>query len=207
MSPTFTYTTPTSNTHGIGTDVQGNVYVATDGGQIVEFPHRSDTPIATCSIGGSAANGAEGLAIDAAGDVFVSIAGSSSAGGSIFEYAGGLTGCSPVRLPVYMGGGGGLAVDSKQRLVAIDQQGAIDIIPPPYQKATRRRRFRHPFQVTLNAAETLLFVTERYHTPAVLNYPSLSFIRKLGPKYGLRRAFGVAAFGGPSPASAEGPGT
>jgi hypothetical protein len=65
----------------------------------------------------------------------------------------------------------------------------------------------HPFQVTLNAGETLLFVSERYHTPNVLDYPSLNFVRKLGPKYGLRRAFGVAAFGGPSAGSMEGPGT
>jgi hypothetical protein len=141
-SPTFTYTTPTSDTHGIVTDAQGNVYIATAAAQIIEFPHRRNSPIAMCSIGASGANGAEGVAIDAAGDVFVSIAGSSSAAGSLFEFPGSLAGCSRVRLPVYMGGGGGLAIDAKQRLVAIDQQGAIDIIPPPYQKATRRRRFR-----------------------------------------------------------------
>ncbi len=126
-SPLFTYSSGLADPIDVTTDSKGDVYVnGYSADNVVEFPQGSNTPSATCPTG----LGNEGVAVDSAGDVFVS--GNNSNGtGNIVEFKKGLKGCKAATLGATLEVAGGLQIDAKGDLVACDQDQGVDIIPKP----------------------------------------------------------------------------
>ena len=136
-----------------------------------------------CSPGGAA----EGIAIDSAGDVFVSF--NSSAGGRIAEYVGGLSGCNETILGVTLAFAGGLAIDKSGNLIANDQtNAAVDIIDPPYDSVTSTcgSGYADPFHVTINKRNNKVLVADVSNADVqVLEYPSCTNLITLNSSNGL----------------------
>ena len=199
-SPSFTYSSGLGDPVRVSTDAAGNVYVADFGGDyasvIVEYPQKRNTPIHVCSTGLANA----GIAIDKAGDVFVSGINSKFVG-NIMEYAGGLSGCHGKTLRPVLSTAGALTIDKQGALIAADQNGAVDIIKKPYTSVngTCGSGYYDPYSVALNRAQNLLFVADPGNgNVQVLNYPACTLNKTLGSANGLYEPLGVAAHPGRS---------
>ena len=183
----FTYNAGISDSIGVSTDKNGNVYEAdynpsiTGGGYVNEYRQRSNIVLATCSPGGAV----EGVAVDKHGNVFVDY-NNTTGSANIIEYVHGLTasGCAGTVLPVTLGFAGGMVLDKQGRLVVCDQVGTgsgavVDIIAPPYTAITGTlgSGWIDPFHVTVDMAGTRAYVTDNAAADVeVLNYPSNSLI-------------------------------
>lgn len=184
----FTYNSGLTDPIGVATDTAGNVYAANwnfgSSGAVVEFPQGSNTPIASCSVPG----GAEGVAIDSAGDVFVSQV--QSGVGSVVMFAGGLGSCSGTTLPLgSLGYLGGMATDKAGNLVICEQDtpsfgpGSVLVVAPPYTSITGTlgSGYTAPFHVTINKRNHEAYVADDAAAVVdVLSYPSGSLIFQLG---------------------------
>ena len=200
----FTYSTGMTNPVTVTTDGSGNVYIGESDvypGHIDEFPQGSNTPIVRCATpdGGLVS----GVTVDKNGDVFI---GSLQSEGSseLFEYPGGLSGCSGTALPVspsvyYVGG---IELDNSGNLVVEEQTlNDILIIPPPYSNVmTTLTGFSgDPYQLALNADNTLLFVDEgNTGVIVVAQYPSGTIEKTLSND--IATPYGVAVYPPPAPA-------
>jgi hypothetical protein len=189
-SPTFTYTAGMSDPINVSVDRKGRVYEADYEGKVVnEYAQESNSVVESCAPGG----GAEGIAVDTSGDVFVAYNGSS--GGKIAEYKGGLSGCSESVLTPSFKFVGGMVMDGKGDLVVCDQQsGVVDVIDPPYSSisGTLGSGFGTPLHVTLNKQNTLAFVTDIYDLDVdVLDYPSGKPVATLSGANGLEDPWGA----------------
>jgi hypothetical protein len=194
-SPIFTYSNEQGITpENVTTDANGNVYVAYWSSiDIIEYPHRSDTPIAECYPNVASRSGVTGVAVDTNGDVFFASPGTSDDDGTLGGYAGGLSGCNEKDSPFYIRSPIDLRIDGSSRLVVANRSGTIVIVPPPYTKISQRRDFARPFNLALNAAQNLLYVVD-VEAVHILNYPSLTDAGQVGPQ-GFRKSIGVAAYG------------
>ena len=168
---------------GVTTDSHGNVYEADfEGGYVTEFPQGSSTVTAQCSPGGDA----EGVAVDKAGDVFVSWTNFSA--GFITEYKGGLSGCSGTQLGATVGFPGGLVLDKHNNILIADQYAGVDIIDPPYSSITGvlGSSSSLPFHVTLNKNNKQAYI-DSYDDADVLvvTYPGGSTTATLNSGNGL----------------------
>jgi len=199
---TFTYSTGMTNPVTVTTDGSGNVYVGESDvypGHIDEFPQGSNTPIVRCTTqdGGLVT----GVTVDKNGDVFI---GSLQAFGAsqLWEYPGGLSGCSGTALPVPVNYVGGIELDNSGNLV-VEEQSVNDIliIPPPYSNimTTLEGFTSDPYQLALNANNTLLFVDEGNSGDIVVaQYPSGTIEQTLTND--IANQYGVAVYPPPSPA-------
>lgn len=187
-TPSFVYSSGLTDPIGVATDTSGNVYAANynfgASGAVVEYPQGSNTPTNTCSLTG----GAEGVAIDKAGDVFVSE--ETSGIGSVIEFAGGLSGCSGTPLPISTFGFlGGIAIDKNGNLLVCDQTNAVvDVIDPPYTSITGTfgSGYIAPFHVTIYKTNKVALVTDDAAAVVnVLTYPGGSPIFQIGSGQGL----------------------
>jgi len=194
-TPDFTYTSGLSDPINVRTDAKGNVYVADYGfgsaSVVVEYPPMTNTPSNSCNTG--LAN--EGLAIDKAGNVFVS--GNNSAGSAnIVEYKGGLSGCHATTLPPTLSFSGGMTIDKHGTLIVEDQTNhAVDLIKKPYHSisGTCGSGYSDPFHVAINGPQNLLFVADLgTATVDVLNYPACTLNTTLTSANGFTSPAGVA---------------
>jgi hypothetical protein len=195
-SPSHTYSASLIDPVGVTTDSHGNVYVADygDGGAsvVVEYPHGSNTPSNVCSTGLAG----EGVAVDAAGDVFLSGNNPNTGVGNILEYSGGLSGCHSTTLGVTLGFAGGMVIQHNGTLAAIDQFAGVDIIPSPYTSISSTiGGFSDPFHNALNKAQNVMFVADVGNANVqVLTYPAGHVTKTLGAGNGLSDPAGVARF-------------
>lgn len=187
---TFTYSSGMTDPVGVGVDSSGNVYEADydDGGgngYVNEYAQQSNTVVNQCFVGGNA----EGVAVDSAGDVFVSYNSATTGTGKIAEYVGGLSGCSETVLGVSLGFAGGLAIDKSGNLLANDQTApSVDIIDPPYDSVTSTcgSGYADPFHVTINKRNNKVLVADLSNADVqVLEYPSCTNLITLNSANGL----------------------
>ncbi len=185
--PGFTYNTGMKAPVDVTVDRNGNVYEAdsplgeSGAGSVREYAQRSNVPIHTCATGGDATSGADGVAVDREGDVFV------VTGPKILEYKHGLSGCVATPLDVTLYSGDGIALDRNENLIVTDAAGSLDIIAPPYTHITRQLDFSPglPIEVRINKNNTLLFLVAQ-NPPGlfggnilVLDYPSGAVLESL----------------------------
>jgi hypothetical protein len=175
--PSYTYSFGVGCPTGIATDKSLDVFISdrcVEG--VTEFPQESYNQIGQCT--GIAAP--ENVALDAAGDVFVTYYDDTTGHGAIYEFAGGLNnGCNATNI-IPSGSQGsfnstdGLLVDKNNNLIVVDNANAtVDIVPPPYTMISEYiTGFEKPFRIALNAKQSLLFVTDRGLVEVVVvSYP------------------------------------
>jgi hypothetical protein len=175
--PSYTYSFGVGCPTGITTDENLDVFISDSCVEgVTEFPQESYNQIGQCT--GIAAP--QNVALDAAGDVFVTYYDDYTGHGAIDEFVGGLNnGCVATNI-VPSGSQGsfnstdGLLVDKNGNLVVADNANAtVDIVPPPYTTISKYiTGFKHPFRIALNAKQSLLYVTDRYLVEVVVvSYP------------------------------------
>ncbi|HEY1975217.1 MAG TPA: hypothetical protein VGG89_01560 [Candidatus Baltobacteraceae bacterium] len=190
-SPMCTYSKklggPTTET----TDSAGNVYVVDFNhfkvpGYIDEYRQCGNSVVKRYSI----ITPPTGVAIDSKGDIFVAYI--TVAGGAFEEFKKGEK--TPTELNARIGSPAGLLIDGKGNLIADDQRGNIDVIPPPYKKVnTLVSGLYNPFRAALNKDQTLLYnVDSGEGTVSVYQYPSGKLVKVLGTAEGVTNPSGVA---------------
>jgi hypothetical protein len=157
----YTYASGLTEPGCVATDANRNVFVGdfndNQPGKLVEYPQKSSVPMRSCSTG--LANG--GIAIDSAGDVFVSGNNPTTYGANILEYRRGLLGCHARTLRDTISFGMSLQLDQKDDLVFNDQECCVEILPRPYDRVTKIiKAGQEPIGLALSKPEGLIFIVE-----------------------------------------------
>lgn len=193
---TFTYSTDLVEPGCITTDASGNVFASdfnhNTPSVVVEYPQKSNTPLASCSTG--LANG--GIAVDSNGDVFVSGNNRKTGAANILEYKGGLGRCHAKKLYVTLSFGMGMRLDKSDDLVVADQQCCVEIIPPPYDSiGSIITGPSLPTELALTKSDGLIYIVDAGGGDIwVKTYPKGRPVAILGSSNGLSGPQGVAAF-------------
>jgi sugar lactone lactonase YvrE len=151
-APIFSITTSIDDPFALKLDAAGNLYVVNLGGALLEFPAGSSTPSRTITVPGGPAF----MALDATGDVFVSVI--SPLKPAVYEYtpAGGN---APSRTLTAATGGidgpTGVAVDSAGNLYVANVEGTagVSVFPP----ATTATAPSFSFDAGMSAPRILAF--------------------------------------------------
>jgi DNA-binding beta-propeller fold protein YncE len=187
--PKFRYGARMVEPLDVSVDRDGNVYAADFRGKFVgEYRQASNKVVKSCAEAGYVWS----VAVDAPGDVFV--AAGSTGGGSIGEFAGGLSGCHGKRLGVRFGYAGGMALDKHNNLIVCDSShpGAVDVIKPPYEKVSRKlgSHWASPSRLAIDKTNALLFVTDKDAAMVtVIDYRTGKIVSSVGG--GLSKPAGV----------------
>ncbi len=196
-TPSCTYSAGLFDPINVTTDDAGNVYVVdfnffSDPGYVDKYAQCSNTISAQYSIG----KGPEGVAVDGAGDMFVSFFNAGYQGGFEEFKAGSRT---PVVLGATVAAAAGLVLDKRGNLITDDiLSGDIDVIAPPYSTVNiLASGLTNPFHCSLNKKEDLLFNANVGYgsippSVTIYRYPSGKLLRTLGSKEGVVNAYGVA---------------
>lgn len=181
----FTYDSGMVYPAAVVTDRNGNVYEADEFTGVNEYRRGSNAVVANCpQLGG----GQRGIAVDSAGDVFVSYSTGDRSGG-LAEYDGGLAGCHVKTLGVAIGVPGGLALDRKANLIASDETGqSVDVIDAPYSKISGYlgSNYSIPVAVAINKDNSEAYVTDWAGEEIdVLTYPAGAKIATLNSADGI----------------------
>jgi DNA-binding beta-propeller fold protein YncE len=193
-SPSCTYSAGLIDPIAVTTDSAGNVFIVDydpgGSGYVNEYPQCTDSVSKQYAI--ALGHGPEGVAVDSAGDIFVSYS-DSHGFGEFVEFKGGSS--TPTHLRDKIIAPAGLIVDRHGNLIADDQDGRIDVIPPPYRNGKSIAfTLPLPFHCSLNKAENLLFnANVGAGDVTVYSYPSGQLLTTLGPQNGINSAVGVAA--------------
>ena len=197
LSPIFEYTAGMQLPVDLTVDRSGNVFEADygsfktgAGGFVNEYAQQTDALLQSCSLPGRV----EGVAVDAAGDVFASYNGHGT-GGHFVEFKGGLSGCNATELHVQAFAAGGIALDKDANLIVVDQLARrVKVFPPPYRHDKRRlgANYKNPFHVKLNRRNTLLFVTDTNgESVEVIDYATGRIVKRLDSYNGISLPFGA----------------
>lgn len=139
----------------VTTDDQGNVYVVDFNdfrttGYVDVYPQCRNKVTVQHAI----VTGPEGIAVNSAGDVFVAYY--NGAFGGFEEFVKGKA--KPKLLKATVTKPGGIVLDKKGNLIADDQAGSIDVIPPPYDTPKLLvNGLYDPFRLALNKRESRLY--------------------------------------------------
>jgi len=198
--PSVVYTAGMADPINVTTDRHGNVYVMDFfGGNLDEYAQGSNSLLYQC-----APPSGYGLVVSAAvdrhGNVFmVSMNDASPWTAYLYEYAGGLKGCSSTQLATFPFFPGGMVLDKKQNLIIADQiDDVVDVIAPPYTTITSQISAIDPGMVSINKKNDRLYVTgyvdgdEANGEVYVDAYPSGANIATLGPSNGINTDTGGA---------------
>lgn len=172
----------------VTTDSHGNVYDGDFKGYVAEWAQNGKKPLFSCPTG----DHVWGVAVDHGGDVFVTAADAEST--YLAEYPHGLSGCKATMLPPGFEYAQGLALDKNNNLLVCDENaGTVDIVEPPYTSisGTLGSGFTDPVTVTVNKANTQVYVTESLRDVQVLSYPSGTTIATLNSANGLSSPAGA----------------
>ena len=186
-TPLFTYSSGMSQPTAVVADAHGNLYEADlgNGGLINEYFQGVNARVATGYLPTNVF--VSGVAVDAAGDVFVSYLTSFSNGAAIGEFTGGLNGAFTT-LPFSIAAVGGIALDKQGNLlVCDDDNNSIAVLAPPYNTITRTigSGFFRPDSIALNKANTRVFVSDNTLRVTVVDYASGSNVTTLGTQNGV----------------------
>jgi len=180
-TPKFTYTAGIQDAVDVAVDIFWNAYEADQNGFVNEYPSFMNYVSNSCSVGGVV----EGVALDKAGDVFVSTyVGSANL---IVEYPGGLSGCPEKVLGVRLNYAAfGIAVDKHNNLIVADE-GEVDEVPPPYTNVSRQiapNNWLDAQAVHLSKSGKLLFVADPVDQyTSVIAWPSGKYVGPVGLPY------------------------
>lgn len=200
-TPSFTYSANMSAPNSVTVDTSGDVFEVDNDGFINEYFQGFNVAFASCGL--SAFGHLLGVAVDSAGDVFVSINIDISGYNihEIYEIPGGLGNCvSTMNVFGSLNVITGLAVDANSNLL-IAAGNAVEVLDPPYESvsSTIGSGFSDAVDVKLNRANTLAFVTDSANqTVTVVSYPGGSNVTVLGRRNGLLSPY--AAVDGPNAA-------
>jgi hypothetical protein len=177
-----------TNPLNVAVGKDGTLYLVNyinNGSQVLEYPRRSMTPSIAINING----GAEGLALDAGNNLYVSFNGAVHAG--ILKFAPGST--TGTDLGISLMFAGGLAFDGRGNLVACDQTApAIEVFPPGATKPSRTftNGLFDPYHIAFGQHFDRLYVADSVSDNVpVLSYPDGTIIDKIRRKF---TAYGVA---------------
>lgn len=166
-APSYTYTGGMQSPDVVTADARGNFFEGDGNGTVNEYYQGINSPVATCVPGVHV----YGIAVDAAGDVFVDV--DTKFYNELIEYTPSSFGtCSRTVLGTGFNGGA-MAIDAKGTLLLCDG-GVVDVIPPPYSTVTGTlgSGFNVLSSITLNKANTEAFVADiGNNTVTVLSYP------------------------------------
>ncbi|HEY1655889.1 MAG TPA: hypothetical protein VGF86_12330 [Candidatus Tumulicola sp.] len=195
--PKCVYTSGLFDPVNVTSDHAGNVYIADFNffgatGYVDKYAQCSNTISTQYAI----TKGPEGVAVDRAGNLFVSFSGAGY-GGAFEEFKGGSG--PPVQLGATVASPGGLILDKNGVLITDDQEtGTIDTIAPPYSSASvLASGLEVPFHCSLDVREHRLFnanVGYSYIPPSVTvyQYPSGKLLETLDSNEGITDSYGVA---------------
>jgi DNA-binding beta-propeller fold protein YncE len=200
--PSFTYSTGMTQPLSVAVDRQGDLYegdrpIYTDSDVVNEYAQNSNTVVHSCAV-----SSLYGVAVDSAGDVFVTF-NSKSQGGRVEEFKGGLAGCPGIELGVHVYSAGGIALDNKANLIIADGVGEkVVVSKPPYAKVNRSLglHFGTPLFVSIDKANKRVYVSDEtnyWQYLYVLDYATGKKIRRLGAGHG-GIAIPMAAVDGPA---------
>ena len=145
-----------------------------------EYAQNNNTVLHSCPV-----SSLYGVAIDAAGDVFVDY-NAKNEGGHVEEFKGGLAGCSAIELGVHVYSAGGIALDNDANLIIADGVGEkVVVSKPPYAKVNRSLgpHFGTPLFVSIDKANKRVYVSDEtnyWQYLYVLDYATGKKIRRLG---------------------------
>lgn len=200
-SPSFTYSASMNAPNGVAVDTSGDVFEVDNDGFIREYFQGFNVAFASCNL--TAFGHLLGVAVDPAGDVFVSvdIEFSGYKIHDIYEIPGGLDNCAnTINVFGSLNLITGIAADANNNLL-VAAGNAVDVLDPPYLSvsSTIGSGFSGAVDVKLNRANTLAFVTDSANqTVTVVSYPGGSNITVLGRTNGLLSPY--AAVDGPNAA-------
>ncbi|MGC1760933.1 MAG: hypothetical protein WA742_16415 [Candidatus Cybelea sp.] len=181
-SPKFIYGANKIDPVTVSVDRYGHVYDADYIGFVAEYGQGRNKILRSCSPGPRSSTEVRGVAVDQAGDVFITYDESPSGPGHIIKYTGGLSGCKGKVLGVTLDYAGGLTTDKNDKLIVCDMnKPAVDVIAPPYTHVTRTlgSGYSDPLNVTIDLGNTRVFVADAGNGVHVLDYASGALIARL----------------------------
>lgn len=197
-SPFFTYSAQMLGPKSVVVDAHGNLFELDGGGSSGNYINEYFQGVDYPAVRGPLPAGItpEGVAVDRAGDVFVSYNDVHGLG-TIAVFLGGLTTSAPPTVLAGLSGPvGGIALDKQANLIVCDDfDQEVIVLPPPYNGYNRviGTGFIRPSQVTLNRANTKVFVTDSHNrNVTVVNYTTGANITTLGAKNGIGLPLGIA---------------
>lgn len=171
-SPSLTIDKGLFSPRGITVDQNGVVYCANAGGTITEYPQGQTAPSRTLSLKVAP----EYLAIDSAGNLYVSYLGAYRKSG-VMEFRPGARHGKDLGLDI--GSAGALEVDRSGNIIIIDAASStIDVFAPGRTKPSKKVMVAGaaPLTLSLNKNETKLYVSvdvrSSFYSVRLLDYPN-----------------------------------
>jgi hypothetical protein len=152
--------------------LDGRVYVSDwdsgSNGRLLEYAPKQTAPSTIVNVNG----GPEGLALDKSNDLYLAYNDATAFDGEVLKFAPGST--NGTNLGIHIGNAGGATIDSRRRLVLVDQNvPGVDIFPPGATKPSKQiTGFSLAFDIALTQRDNRLWVTDPFTPVDEVEYPS-----------------------------------